>query len=58
MAYSPSANSWRVLEGVTQPERGLLWNGDAIVGYAEALPRGPDAEPGPSGAFRYVPIPD
>jgi hypothetical protein len=57
MAYAPSTNSWRVLEGVTQPERGLLWNGNAVVGYGEALPQGPNAEPGPSGVFRYEPAP-
>jgi hypothetical protein len=58
MAYSPSTNSWRVLEGVTQPERGLLWNGNAIVGYAETLPQVPQAELRPSGVFRYVPTPE
>jgi hypothetical protein len=58
MGYTQASNSWRVLEGMPRVERGLHWNGNAVVAYVEALPRGPSAQAGRSGVFSYVPKPD
>jgi len=56
-SYRPATGQWRVLEHLPPAERGALWNGTAIVGYAEPAPQGPRGEPAPAGAYRYVPPP-
>jgi hypothetical protein len=58
-SYNPKTNEWRELAGLPPVTRLALWNGSAVVGYAEplALFEGIDRPPGQAeaGVYRYVP---
>jgi hypothetical protein len=54
-AYRTGTNSWRLFENPPAISHGGLWNGSAIVGYAEQLPGEPSGTRSEAGVYRYVP---
>jgi hypothetical protein len=53
VAYNPSTNTWRELDGLPLVTRHALWSGAALIGYQEPLGAPPNrAKP---GVYRYVP---